>query len=127
MEKSNKNTPVVKATTGVTTKATAPGAIETPVVTETPVVVETPVVTETPAVTETPVVVETPAETETKVHDAEIIPSGRFIAANGDEYEIAMNSFTFQQKTYSKEEALSDHSDVLEHLASIKSFILKKV
>jgi membrane protein involved in colicin uptake len=62
-----------------------------------------------------------------ETHDAEIIPSGRFIAENGNEYEFAVSQFTFQGKTYSKEEALSDHADVLEHLAKIKSFILKKV
>ena len=62
-----------------------------------------------------------------KVHDATIIPLGKFIAENGNEYEFNVSSFTFQGKTYTKEEALSDHTDVLEHLASIKSFILKKV
>jgi len=60
-------------------------------------------------------------------HEAEIIPPGKFIAENGNEYELVVSSFTFQGKTYSKEEALSEHPDVLEHLASVKSFILKKV
>jgi len=121
-------TPVVE-TPVVETPAVETPVVETPVV-ETPAVetpvVETPVV-ETPAV-ETPVVenpvVETPA---VESHDAKLIPSGRFIAENGDEFEFAVSAFTFQGKTYTKEEALSDHADVLEHLISVKSFILKKV
>lgn len=62
-----------------------------------------------------------------KVHDATIIPLGKFIAENGNEYEFNVSSFSYQGTTYTKEEALSDHTDVLEHLASINSFILKKV
>jgi hypothetical protein len=62
-----------------------------------------------------------------EVHEAELIPSGRFIAENGDAFEFAVSSFTFKGKVYTKEEALSDHADVLEHLISVKSFILKKV
>jgi len=143
-------TPVVE-TPAVETPIVETPAVETPVV-ETPAI-ETPVVetlnVETPAV-ETPVVetpnVETPAvetpvvETHTmkgiqkfidsntvETHDAKLIPSGRFIAENGNEFEFAVSEFTFQGKTYTKEEALSDHTDVLEHLISVKSFILKKV
>jgi hypothetical protein len=87
----------------------------------------TPVVTpETVIPVVTPEVV-TPVVNDIKTHDAEIIPSGRFIAENGNEYEFAVSSFTFQGKTYTKEEALSDHTDVLEHLAKIKSFILIKI
>jgi len=137
MSKDKKTTPVVDKTAGVNTeesrfaekKANETPAVETPAVetaaVETPAIetptVETPAV-ETPAV-ETPTV-ETPA---VETHEATIIPSGRFIAENGNEYEFAVGQFTFQGKVYTKEEALSDHPDVLEHLASLKSFILKKV
>ncbi len=61
-----------------------------------------------------------------ETHEAKIIPSGRFIAENGDEYEITVDKFLFKQKKYTKEEALAN-PDVLEHLASTNSFILKKV
>jgi hypothetical protein len=60
-------------------------------------------------------------------HDAELIPSGVFIAESGDSFEFAVSQFTFQGKVYTKEEALSNHADVLEHLISVKSFILKKI
>jgi hypothetical protein len=62
-----------------------------------------------------------------EVHEAKLIPSGIFVAENGDSFEFAVGQFTFQGKVYTKEEALSDHTDVLEHLISVKSFILKKV
>jgi uncharacterized protein YaiL (DUF2058 family) len=62
-----------------------------------------------------------------EVHEAQLIPSGIFVAENGDSFEFAVGQFTFQGKVYTKEEALSDHTDVLEHLISVKSFILKKV
>jgi nucleoid-associated protein YgaU len=62
-----------------------------------------------------------------EVHEAKMIPSGIFVAENGDSFEFAVGQFTFQGKVYTKEEALSDHTDVLEHLISVKSFILKKV
>ncbi|MDI6033022.1 hypothetical protein QLS91_08040 [Flavobacterium sp. LB2P84] len=62
-----------------------------------------------------------------EVHEAQLIPSGIFVAENGDSFEFAVDQFTFQGKVYTKEEALSDHTDVLEHLISVKSFILKKV
>lgn len=62
-----------------------------------------------------------------QVHEAELIPSGIFVAENGDSFEFAVGQFTFQGKVYTKAEALSDHTDVLEHLISVKSFILKKV
>lgn len=117
MSNKKNNTPAVDKTAGVNSEESRfaeAKANETPVV-EIPAV-ETPVV-ETPAV-------ETPA---VETHDATIIPSGRFIAKNGDEFEFAVSAFTFQGKTYTKEEALSDHADVLEHLISVKSFILKKV
>ena len=65
-------------------------------------------------------------ETE-KSHEAQLIPSGIFVAENGDSFEFAVNQFTFKGKVYTKEEALSDHADVLEHLISVQSFILKKV
>lgn len=127
MSEKNKNTPAVDKTAGVTTeesrfaemKANETPAVETPAV-ETPAV-ETAAV-ETSAV-ETPAVETAAVET----HEATIIPSGRFIAENGNEYELTVGQFTFQGKVYTKEEALSDHPDVLEHLASLKSFILKKV
>jgi hypothetical protein len=109
MSKHKKTTPVVDATTGVKPETV------TPVVT--PEVVA-------PIVTPETVI---PIVNDIKTHDAEIIPSGRFIAENGNEYEFAVGQFTFQGKVYTKEEALSDHPDVLEHLASLKSFILKKV
>jgi hypothetical protein len=60
-------------------------------------------------------------------HEAQLIPSGIFVAENGDSFEFAVSQFTFKGKVYTKEEALSDHADVLEHLISVKSFILKKV
>lgn len=66
------------------------------------------------------------AETE-QSHEAQLIPSGIFVAENGDSFEFAVDQFTFKGKVYTKEEALSDHADVLEHLISVKSFILKKV
>jgi hypothetical protein len=62
-----------------------------------------------------------------EVHEAQLIPSGIFVAENGDSFEFAVSQFTFKGKVYTKEEALSDHDDVLEHLISVKSFILKKV
>jgi predicted RecB family nuclease len=66
-------------------------------------------------------------ESAAVVVEAELIPAGKFIAENGDEYEIVVNEFAFKGKKYTKEEALSDHTDVLEHLISVNSFILKKV
>jgi hypothetical protein len=96
----------------------------TPVVT--PEVVAPVVTPETVTPVVTPEVV-APVVTEIKTHEATIIPSGRFISENGNEYELTVGKFTFQGKVYTKEEALSDHPDVLEHLASLKSFILKKV
>ena len=60
-------------------------------------------------------------------HEAQLIPEGIFVAENGDSFEFAVSQFTFKGKVYTKEEALSDHADVLEHLISVKSFILKKV
>jgi hypothetical protein len=67
-------------------------------------------------------------DAETKQsHEAQLIPSGIFVAENGDSFEFAVNQFTFKGKVYTKAEALSDHTDVLEHLISVKSFILKKV
>jgi hypothetical protein len=149
MGKNKNTTPVVDKTAGVKPEAVTPVVTPevvapvvtpetvTPVVTPetvTPVVIPEVVTPEVvaPVVTPetvTPVVtpeVVTPVVNDIKTHDAEIIPSGRFIAENGNEYEFAVGQFTFQGKTYTKEEALSDHTDVLEHLASIKSFILKK-
>lgn len=61
------------------------------------------------------------------VVEAELIPAGKFIAENCDEYELVVNEFAFKGKKYTKEEALRDHPDVLEHLISVQSFILKKV
>ncbi|SEG31596.1 hypothetical protein [Flavobacterium urumqiense] len=60
-------------------------------------------------------------------HEAQLIPSGIFVAENGNSFEFAVSQFTFKGKVYTKEEALSDHADVLEHLISVQSFILKKV
>lgn len=60
-------------------------------------------------------------------HEAQLIPEGIFVAENGDSFEFAVSQFTFKGKVYTKEEALSDHADVLEHIISVKSFILKKV
>ena len=97
MEKNKKTTPSVEAADGVNTE-----------------VVSTEVAsTEAPATEQS--------------HEAQLIPSGIFVAENGDSFEFAVNQFTFKGKVYTKEEALSDHADVLEHLISVKSFILKKV
>ena len=60
-------------------------------------------------------------------HEAQLIPSGIFVAENGNSFEFAVSQFTFKGEVYTKEEALSDHADVLEHLISVQSFILKKV
>lgn len=109
MSKENKNTPVVAAVTGVDTtadKAAADKAAADKVAADK---------------------VAADKATADKVHEASIIALGKFTAENGNEYEFTVNSFTFQGITYTKEEALSDHNDVLEHLASVKSFILKKV
>lgn len=137
MSKKTKNTPVAQSAAGESKEVIAPGVLEAPVVIESTVVNETNTVLETPVVTQSPVVNETSIETQSPVvnetstvletHEATVIPSGKFISENGEEYEFTVNSFSYQGNTYTKEEALSDHNDVLEHLASIKSFILKKV
>ena len=72
-------------------------------------------------------VASTEAPATEQSHEAQLIPSGIFVAENGDSFEFAVNQFTFKGKVYTKEEALSDHADVLEHLIYVKSFILKKI
>lgn len=113
MGKSDKKTPVVEETAGVKTEeVTATEAVVTEDITATEAVA--PVVEE--------VVVET-----AEVHEAILIPSGIFIAKDGQQYQIAVDKFTFKGTVYTKEKALSDHADVLERLIELKSFILKKV
>lgn len=124
MSQKKKTTPVVEAAAGVNSEK---GSVEESRFLEekaSEAVVETPVVEET-IVEET---IDTTEEVAEEVsHEAVLIPSGRFVAENGDEYEFAVNAFTFQGKVYTKDEALSNHSDVLERLVALKSFILKKL
>ncbi|HSD07914.1 hypothetical protein [Flavobacterium sp.] len=132
MSEKKKTIPVVEQTVGVNTENTTQIASETAVVNPdviAPYASETPVVNQEVVVAHTHPLSQT-EKNETISHEsleAELIPSGRFIAENGTEYEFAVSQFTFQGKVYTKEEALSNHADVLEHLASVKSFILKKV
>lgn len=104
MAKKINPTPVVEETAGVNTEVQAAEVVSTEAVS-----------TELEA-----------AATE-QSHEAQLIPGGIFVAENGDSFEFAVSQFTFKGKVYTKEEALSDHADVLEHLISVKSFILKKV
>ncbi|MNR42871.1 hypothetical protein D3C85_1614360 [compost metagenome] len=105
MAKNNKKTPVAEPAIGVNPEVVAAVVVETPVV--------------SPAVI-------TPVVTEIETHEAELIPSGIFVAESGDEYEFTVGSFMYKGGKFTKEEALSNHPEVLEHLISLKSFILKK-
>ena len=60
------------------------------------------------------------------VQDAEIIPSGVFISESGEEYEFTVAKFLFKGKKYQVQEAIANHEDVLEELAALNSFILKR-
>ena len=64
-------------------------------------------------------------DSEEVTYEAELIPSGTFIAESGEEYEFTVDSFTCKGKNYTKAEALKT-PDVLELLISLKSFILKQ-
>lgn len=107
MAKKINPTPVVEETAGVNTEVQAAEVVSTEV--------------------EGAEVVSTEATVTEQSHEAQLIPEGIFVAENGDSFEFAVSQFTFKGKVYTKEEALSDHADVLEHLISVKSFILKKV
>lgn len=109
MSKDKTTTPVVEAAAGVNTEVQAAEVVSTEVVNTEGVSTELEA-----------------AATE-QSHEAQLIPEGIFVAENGDSFEFAVSQFTFKGKVYTKEEALSDHADVLEHLISVKSFILKKV
>lgn len=102
MSKDKTTTPVVEAAAGVNTEVAGTEVVSTEVASK-----------------------EAPATEQSQ--EAQLIPSGIFVAENGDSFEFAVNQFTFKGKVYTKEEALSDHADVLEHLIYVKSFILKKV
>ena len=122
MAKKINPTPVVEETAGVNTEVQAAEVVSTEV--EGAEVVSTEAVS---TEVEGAEVVSTEATVIEQSHEAQLIPEGIFVAENGDSFEFAVSQFTFKGKVYTKEEALSDHADVLEHLISVKSFILKKV
>ena len=117
-------TPVVEETAGVNTEVQAAEVVSTEAVSTE--VVNTEAVS-TEVVNTEDVSTELEAASTEQSHEAQLIPEGIFVAENGDSFEFAVSQFTFKGKVYTKEEALSDHADVLEHLISVKSFILKKV
>lgn len=80
-------------------------------------------VVDTVAETSTEEVVETVAEID--VQNVEIIPSGVFVSESGNEYEFTVQKFLFKGKKYQVQEAIANHTDVLEELVSLNSFILK--
>ncbi|MES2813219.1 MAG: hypothetical protein V4670_12165 [Bacteroidota bacterium] len=130
MAKDNPKTAAVEETVAVNTEnAAATEVVETVEETPTDAVVETVEGNSTDEVVETvegnstDEVVETVDEIQ--VQEAEIIPSGVFVSESGDEYEFTVAKFLFRGKKYQVEEAIANHSDVLEELVSLKSFILK--
>lgn len=124
MTKKINPTPVVEETAGVNREVQAAEVVSTEVVSTEAVSTE---VQAAEVVTTEAVSTELEAAAIEQSHEAQLIPEGIFVAENGDSFEFAVSQFTFKGKVYTKEEALSDHADVLEHLISVKSFILKKV
>ncbi len=119
MAKKINPTPVVEAAAGVNTEVQAAEVVSTEAVSTEVQAAE--------VITTEAVSTELEAAATEQSHEAQLIPEGIFVAENGDSFEFAVSQFTFKGKVYTKEEALSDHADVLEHLISVKSFILKKV
>ncbi len=130
MAKEIKKTAAVEETAAVNTENTATiESVEAVEETSTQEVVETVEDTVTvesdEAVEEatTEEVVETVSEID--VQNVEIIPSGVFVSESGNEYEFTVQKFLFKGKKYQVQEAIANHTDVLEQLVSLNSFILK--